>query len=316
MYQLCGEALWTESGSGARVNMIKNARNHDMFFSLLFLLPALALFCVLLLNPILQAIYQSFFSWVGIAGVPMQWVGWQNYQRVLTDNLFWLSMRNALIFLIGGFVILMPLSFILALVITSGVRWTRFYKTAFFMPVMLPITAVGLMWVYILQPNWGLVNTALTWIGRESWALNWLGIPVLNVVVVVLINEWIYAGLNMLIFAAGIVAIDSTLYEAAEIDGASKWQRLVRITIPLCKESFKIFSIMCVTGCLKTFDLIYAMTRGGPNHSSETPASYLYAQAFSYRNFGMGNTVGTILLVLGLILSVAIIKLITRKDTE
>jgi raffinose/stachyose/melibiose transport system permease protein len=285
-----------------------------MFFSLLFLLPALVLFGVLLLNPIVQAVYQSFFSWKGIAGVPLNWVGLDNYRTILKDSLFWRSMGDSLIFMAGGFLVLMPLSFVLALIITSGLRGTRFYKTAFFMPVMLPITAVGLMWVYILEPNWGLLNTMLRWMGKSSWALNWLSIPTLNVVVVVLVNEWIYAGLNMLIFAAGLIAIDGSLYEAAEIDGASKWQRLLKITLPLTKESFKIFSVMCVTGCLKTFDLIYAMTKGGPNHSSETPVSFLYAQAFSYRNFGVGNAVGTVILILGLILSLAINKMITQES--
>jgi raffinose/stachyose/melibiose transport system permease protein len=285
-----------------------------MLFSLLFLLPALVLFGVLLLNPIIQAVYQSFFSWKGIAGVPLKWVGLDNYRAILKDGLFWLSMGDSLIFMAGGFIVLMPLSFILALIITSSIKGTRFYKTAFFMPVMLPITAVGLMWVYILEPNWGLLNTFLKWMGKSSWALNWLGIPTLNVVVVVLVNEWIYAGLNMLIFAAGLIAIDGSLYEAAEIDGASKWQRLLKITLPLTKESFKVFSVMCVTGCLKTFDLIYAMTKGGPNHSSETPVSFLYAQAFSYRNFGVGNAVGTVILVLGLILSLAINKMITQEN--
>jgi raffinose/stachyose/melibiose transport system permease protein len=285
-----------------------------MFFSSLFLLPALALFGILLLNPIIQAIYQSFFSWKGIAGVPLTWVGLANYLAILNDSLFWSSMRNSLIFMAGGFIVLMPLSFVLALIITSGIRGTRFYKTAFFMPVMLPISAVGLMWVYILEPNWGLLNTALKWMEKTSWALNWLGIPTLNVVVVVLVNEWIYAGLNMLIFAAGLIAIDGSLYEAAKIDGASKWQSLLKITLPLTKESFKIFSVMCVTGCLKTFDLIYAMTKGGPNHSSETPASFLYAQAFSYRNFGVGNAVGTVILILGLILSLAINRMITQEN--
>jgi raffinose/stachyose/melibiose transport system permease protein len=294
--------------------MNKRAGQTDVVLSLLFLLPALALFGSLLLNPIVQAVYQSFFSWKGIAGVPLKWAGLNNYRAVLQDGLFWRSMGNSLIFMAGGFIILMPLSFVLALIITSGLKGTRFYKTAFFMPVMLPITAVGLLWVYILEPNWGLINTALKWAGKSSWALNWLGVPTLNVVVVVLVNEWIYAGLNMLIFAAGLIAIDSSLYEAAEIDGASRWQRMVKITLPLCKESFKIFSVMCVTGCLKTFDLIYAMTKGGPNHSSETPVSFLYAQAFSYRNFGVGNAVGTIILILGLFLSLAINKMITAED--
>ncbi|MDR1288273.1 MAG: sugar ABC transporter permease [Treponema sp.] len=286
----------------------------DLFYSVLFILPALALFCVLLLNPIVQAIYQSFFSWKGVAGVPLQWAGLGNYRAILQDSLFWTSMRNSFIFILGGFIVLMPLSFLLALVITSKIKGVRFFKTAFFMPVMLPITAVGLMWVYILEPNWGLVNTALKWAGKAEWARVWLGVPVLNVVVVVLVNEWIYAGFNMLIFAAGLIAIDETLYEAAEIDGASRWQRMIRITLPLTKESFKIFSVMCVTGCLKTFDLIYAMTKGGPNHTSETPASFLYAQAFSYRNFGVGNAVGTVILVLGLALSLIINKIVTQED--
>jgi raffinose/stachyose/melibiose transport system permease protein len=295
-------------------NMLKKIEKTDIFYSILFIIPALFLFGVLLLNPIIQAVYQSFFSWKGIAGVPLKWEGFGNYIAIFKDGLFWRSMRNSFIFMLGGFLILMPLSYILALIITSKIRGTRFFKTAYFMPVMLPITAVGLMCVYILEPNWGLINMFLKSIGKSSWALNWLAIPTLNVVVVVLVNEWIYAGLNMLIFAAGLIAIDGSLYEAAEIDGASRWQRLLRITIPLTKESFKIFSVMCVTGCLKTFDLVYAMTKGGPNHSSETPASFLYAQAFSYRNFGIGNAVGTIILVLGLILSLAITRMITRED--
>jgi raffinose/stachyose/melibiose transport system permease protein len=285
-----------------------------MLISIVLLLPALVLFGALLLNPIIQAVYQSFFSWVGIAGVPLKWEGLNNYLTILKDGLFWLSMRNSFIFMVGGFLILMPLSFILALIITSKIRGKRFYKTAFFMPVMLPITALGIMWVYILEPNWGLINNFLKWINKPSWALIWLGTPTLNVIVVVLVNEWVYAGLNMLIFAAGLVAIDSSLYEAAEIEGATKWQAMVRITLPLTKDSFKIFSVLCVTGCLKTFDLIYAMTKGGPNHSSETPASYLYAQAFTYRKFGAGNAVGTIILILGFILSFAINKMITQEN--
>lgn len=302
------------AGSGSGKGIPMRGKHANLFYSILFILPALILFCVLLLNPILQAVYQSFFEWKGIAGVAMKPVGFANYAALLRDNRFWMSLRNSLILMAGGFLVLMPLSFLLAMIITSPIKGTKFYKTAFFMPVMLPITAVGLMWVYILEPNWGLINMALRGLGLDRMAINWLGIPTTNMVVVTLVNEWIYAGLNMLIFASGLVAIDGALYEAAEIDGASPWQRMRFITLPLTKNSFKIFSVMCVTGCLKAFDLVYAMTRGGPNHSSETPATYLYAQAFTYRNFGMGNAVGTLILILGLILSLAINKMITEED--
>jgi raffinose/stachyose/melibiose transport system permease protein len=285
-----------------------------LFYSLLFLLPALAIFCLLLLTPIEQAIYQSFFSWKGIAGAPMKPVGISNYVSIFNNSLFWRSLTNDLILMAGGFLVLMPLSFILALVITSNIKGVRVYKTAYFMPVMLPITAVGLMWVYMLEPNWGMVNTILRNMGLDRFAIAWLAVPTVNVVVVTLVNEWIYAGLNMLIFAAGLVAIDESLYEAAQIDGTTGWQRIRFITLPLCKNSFKVFSVMCVTGCLKAFDLIYAMTKGGPNQTSEMPATFLYSQAFTYRYFGMGNAVGTIILVLGLVLSLILIKVLAQEE--
>jgi raffinose/stachyose/melibiose transport system permease protein len=110
----------------------------------------------------------------------------------------------------------------------------------------------------------------------------------------------------MLIFAAGLVAIDESLYEAGQIDGATGWQRIRYITLPLCKNSFKIFSVLCVTGCLKAFDLIYAMTKGAPIRRARCRRHFLYSQAFTYRYFGMGNAVGTIILVLGLVLSLII----------
>ena len=289
-------------------------RHLTLLYSVLFLLPALAIFCLLLLTPIVQAIHQSFYSWKGIAGAPMKPVGISNYVATFSNPLFWRSLGNALILMAGGFLILMPLSFILALVITSNIKGVRFYKTAYFMPVMLPITAVGLMWVYMLEPNWGLINQTLRSIGLGQFAIAWLAIPTVNVVVVTLVNEWIYAGLNMLIFAAGLVAIDEALFEAAQIDGATGWQRIRFITLPLCKNSFKVFSVLCVTGCLKAFDLIYAMTRGGPNQTSEMPATFLYSQAFTYRYFGMGNAVGTIILVLGLALSLMINHALTQDD--
>lgn len=285
-----------------------------LYYSLLFLLPALIISCLLLLTPIVQGIYQSFFSWKGIAGTPMKPVGINNYISIFNNYLFWRSLGNDLILMAGGFLVLMPLSFILALIITSDIKGVRIYKTAYFMPVMLPITAVGLMWVYMLEPNWGLVNAILRDLGLESFAIAWLAIPTVNVVVVTLINEWIYAGLNMLIFAAGLVAIDESLYEAAQIDGSSGWQRIRYITLPLCKNSFKVFSFMCVTGCLKAFDLIFSMTKGGPNHTSEMPATFLYSQAFTYRNFGTANAVGTIILVLGLVLSLILNKVLTQEN--
>lgn len=284
------------------------------FTIILFLAPALILFTMFILYPVCNTIYLSFHSWKGIYGSPVNFVGLKNYAQVLTSADFWRSLLNSLFFMIGGFVILMPLSFGLALLITSKLRGTKIMKTSYFMPVMLSTTAVALMWVYMLNPSYGVVNQLLRGIGLDNLCQDWLSTPVLNMWCIILVNEWMYAGYNMLIFAAGLVSIPSDVYEAAKLDGCTGWKKLCYISIPLSKESFKIFSILCVTGCLKAFDLVWAMTKGGPNHTSEVPASLLYNEAFTFKFFGKSSAIGVLLLVLGISISILVNTILKREE--
>lgn len=296
------------------IDAISLKKRKEFTLSLLFLLPALVLFFAFLIYPVINAIYLSFRSWKGIYGAPKIFIGWNNYIKVFSSTSFWNSMLNCLYFLIGGFVILMPISFMLALLITSNLKATRLMKTAYFMPVMLSGTAVSLMWVYLLNPDFGFVNEFLQSIGLSRYMKDWLSIPTVNIWSVVFVNEWMYAGYNMLIFAAGLVAIPKSLYEAAEIDGCSGFKRVLHISIPLSKESFKIFSVLCITGCIKQFDMVWAMTKGGPNHSSEVPATLLYNEAFTFKHFGRSSAIGVILLILGVGLSLFVNKFLSTKD--
>lgn len=291
-----------------------NKKRKENIIIILFLAPALLIFITFIMYPVFNTIYLSFHSWRGIYGSNLNFVGFENYIRVLKSEHFYKALLNSLYFLIGGFVILMPLSFLLALLITSKLKYTKLMKTSFFMPIMLSITAVALMWVYILNPTFGAVNTILRALGLNSLAKEWLSTPVLNVWSIVLVNEWTYAGYNMLIFASGLISIPKSIYESAEIDGCIGIKKLIYISIPLCKESFKIFSILCITGCLKVFDLVWAMTKGGPNRTSETPATLLYNEAFTFKSFGTSAAIGVILLFLGVILSLLLTKTIFRKE--
>lgn len=284
------------------------------FTIILFLAPALILFGMFILYPVCNTIYLSFHSWKGIYGAPVNFVGLKNYAQVLTSEDFWRSLLNSLFFMIGGFLILMPLSFGLALLITSKLKGTKIMKTSYFMPVMLSTTAVALMWVYMLNPSYGVVNQLLRGIGLEKLCQDWLSTPVLNMWCIILVNEWMYAGYNMLIFAAGLVSIPSDVYEAAKLDGCTGWKKLRYISIPLSKESFKIFAILCVTGCLKAFDLVWAMTKGGPNHTSEVPASLLYNEAFTFKFFGKSSAIGVLLLVLGISISILVNTVLKREE--
>lgn len=289
-------------------------KRKDYVIAVLFLLPALILISGLIIYPIGNALVLSFQKWKGIFGTPKTWVGLENYIGILTNEMFWKSMLNSVWFIVGGFGVLMPLSFGLALLITSKMKFTRFMKTAYFMPVILGTTTVALMWTYILNPEWGAVAQILRFLGLDQAVFDWLSTPTLNVWCVVLVNEWMYAGYNMLIFAAGLVAIPEELHEAAVIDGCGGWQKLRYVTLPLCKNSFKVFSILCVTGCLKVFDIVWAMTRGGPNNVSSTPAIMLYTQAFQYKLFGRSGAYSIILLVFGLVLSVIMNRVFRQED--
>ncbi len=277
-------------------------------------MPALFLLVAFILYPVCNTMYLSLCKWNGIYGSPVEFVAFKNYIQVLKDNFFWKSLLNSIFFMIGGFFILMPLSFGLALIITSKLKGKKFFKTAYFMPMMLSTTAVGLMWVYLLNPSYGAVNQFLETLGLEGYMHDWLSTPGLNIWCVILVNEWMAAGYNMLIFAAGLVSIPNEIYEAAEIDGCTGWKKIKHISIPLCKDSFKIFSVLCITGCLRTFDLIWAMTKGGPNHTSEVPASLLYNEAFSYKAFGKSSAIGVLLLIIGITLSLILNRKLKKED--
>lgn len=281
---------------------------------ILFLLPALLLYTLLLINPIIQSVYMSFFEWNGIAKSPLVFAGLDNYKDMFTNPVFWNSLKNVGYFIAGSFLVLLPLSFALAMVVTSKLRGVRFFKTAFFIPVVLPMTAVGLMFNFILYPNGGMVNTVLDLTGLGSLARNWLGDPQMSTISVVLVNEWIWAGFNMMIFAAGLVGIPQEIHQAAEVDGASGWKKLRLITVPMLNESFKIFSILAITGSLRVFDIIYVMTSGGPNNASDVPATLLYYEAFRYNHFGLSNSIGVFILVVSMLASAILNKVMKHHE--
>ena len=246
--------------------------------------------------------------------MPLKFVGVENYVQVLTSNAFWNAMLNSGYFMAGTFLILMPLAFLLGLLVTSKLWGTGFMKTMYYLPVILGTTTVALMWRGMLNPNSGILAGILAGIGKSDWIIDWLSTPTVNIITTVLVNSWMFSGYNMLIFAAGLSAIPETINEAAVIDGCTNLQRTFHITIPLVKNSFKIFSILGITGCLKVFDIVFAMTGGGPNQASATPGILVYQYAYAYRNYGRSSAIAIILLVLGVTLSASLNKLLRQED--
>lgn len=280
----------------------------------LFLLPGVILTMVFVIYPTIRTFILSFQNWNGVANAAREWVGANNYVSVLTSKKFWNAMLNSLYFTIGGFVILMPVAFLMAHLVTAKIKFTGFFKTTYLFPVMLGTTAVGLMWTFILNSKFGVIAQFLTSIGLSDHIIDWLSTPTVNIWCVVLVNEWMYAGYNMLIFAAGLVAIPGDIHDACKIDGCTGIKKLIYVTIPLCKNMFMVFSVLCITGCLKAFDIVWSMTRGGPMGRSSTPAILLYTEGFQFKLMGRSSAIGIILLVLGLVISVSLNNTLFKPD--
>ena len=289
-------------------------KRRDYIIAAVFLLPAILLLSVFVIYPIISNVILSFQEWNGIYGVAKHFVQFDNYKAVFSDELFWRSLANAGIFIVVGFVIQMPLSFALALLVTSKIRGKNVFRTVYYIPVILGTTIVAVMWKNLVNPNYGAVMEIVRNLGIDFLDFDWLNTPWLNVWVAALVNCWKSAPYNMLIFCAGLVTIPDTLNEAAMIDGCNAWQRVRYITLPLSKNSFKVYAILCITGCIKQFDMIWAMTGGGPNATSSTPAMLLYLNAYSFKLMGRSAAIAVILLILGVGLSVLCNKVFRQEE--
>lgn len=278
----------------------------------LMVLPSMILIALIFFSPIVQSIYLSFFQWNGIFQSPMQFIGFRNYTTLFKDPAFWTSIKNVIIFLGQGLIVQGPVAFILALFISKNRRHNRYFKFTFFLPVVIPLTAVAIIWKFVLNPNWGVINNVIR-VFFPNFDVDFLGNPSISIYSIAFVSAWVYIGLNMIIFSAGLTAIPAELYESAEIDGATGMKKTFFITIPLMMESIKVYLILMITGALKTFDIVYVMTRGGPNEATTVPAVFMYVETFSYTKFGYGATIATFILFTGLISSLFANKYILTK---
>jgi raffinose/stachyose/melibiose transport system permease protein len=288
-------------------------RLQDTLIIALFLLPALILFLLFVIYPIFRSIYFSMFDWNGL-GPAVDFVGLQNFQKILTDKVFLKATWNVLLIIVFSVGLQLPLALGLAVLVGRNLPGRGLFRTIFFMPYVLSEVNVAIMWMLLYNPDpeRGFLNAiAVALVGKPVGWLSNTNIVLLSVFVVL---TWKYFGFHMLLYLAGLQNIPLELEEAARIDGANSFQNFFYITLPLLGSTIRTSVYLSVLGSIQQFILVWIMTKGGPVNASETLATYMYRFGFVRFKLGYGSAVAIYMFILCLIFSLIYQRLTRQPD--
>ncbi|WP_037917614.1 carbohydrate ABC transporter permease [Actinacidiphila yeochonensis] len=284
----------------------------------LYLLPGAALFVAVILIPMGMNVWYSLHQWYGIG--PMKWVGLQNYVRLFHDSTFWTSFEHQ----VGLVLAMAVVPTVVGLVLAAGLfdyigarfggRTAGLLRACIYLPQVMPLAVMGVVWGWILNPRIGALNGLLGDVGLGSLRHDWLGDPRTALYTVMAVMVWVQIGFPLVIFMAGMQRIDPSLHEAAEVDGADWWQRFFRITVPIMRPETYVVLLMTTIGALKSFAAIYTLTQGGPGTSTNVPSYYSYANFFETTRVGYGAAIATVMTVITVVVTLVLLRLQSRQQ--
>lgn len=281
----------------------------------LFVLPSLALYLLFMVWPFIGTIYYSLTSWDGFAPTK-DFIGLGNYQVLFADPDFWQALSHNLIWAVVGTAAPIIIGLPLAIILWSGTRFRLLFRSLYFVPVILPVVVIGIIWGWIYNPLFGVLNTLLETVGLESWTRGWLGTPDTALLAVLGTAVWATFGLVVVFFLAGLQGIDLNLIDAARVDGANAWQRTRHIILPGIAPIFTFVLTITLVGAFSVFDIIYVLTRGGPGTSTEVLAGYAYKMAFSRNYTGYGSAISMVIAILSLVFAVVLLRYRERRRAD
>ena len=280
-----------------------------------FLLPALLLYAVFVIFPYARSIYISLTKWRGLTPTP-EFIGLENFRELLTDNFFWNAVGNNAVYLIFIPAVTISIALYLAFLLTHGkARFSRFYRITFFFPQVMSLVAIGVLWSFIYHPTIGILNSIAGAFGA-SGPIAWLGNPDLALPAVGVVVIWQAVGFYMVLFIAGMESIPVSYYEAATIDGASRWDLFWRITLPLLWDTIRTALVFLAIGAIDMFAITQTMTQGGPNRATDVLATYVYDQAFRQSQFGYATAVAVAMFAIAFVLSLLTMRATQRESLE
>ncbi len=281
-------------------------RARDRLVWLGFLVPALAVYTLFLIYPVIQSGVLSFTSWSG-PGRPATVVWFDNYTELLADPIFWLALANTFALVAVSIVIQLPVALGLAMIVATAWRAKRFWRAVYFIPTLMSTVAVAILWRLVYSPDFGVVNGILRAVGLGDLAQGWLGESSTALAAVLVTNVWQWAPFYMVIYLAALAGINGEVYEAAALDGATPWQRFWYVTLPLLKPVILTTSILALAGSIKAFDIVYIMTSGGPSNSTELLATYMFQRGFTDYRLGYASTIAVVMFLITFVLTVIVL---------
>ncbi|HYI24585.1 MAG TPA: sugar ABC transporter permease [Thermomicrobiales bacterium] len=307
-----------ESDQTAQASYLHSARKDRLKHSLmvvLMLLPALAVYLLFVLYPMVRAVWYSLYDWNGL-GALEDYVGWGNFERILNDDVFRLALRHNLTLIVLSLTIQLPLALLIALLIRGNIKGRAAFRTIFFLPYVLSEVITGVVWTFIYRPQNGLMNAffGAIWPGYEPQAILADTDKVLYAIFAVI--TWKFFGFHMILYLAGLQNIPSELEDAARVDGATPFRVLRDVTLPLLGPTFRVSVFFSVLGSLQFFDLIWIMTKGGPVNASNTMATYMYTFGFTRFQLGYGAAVSLVIFSICFVFSILYQRFVMRRDLE
>lgn len=271
-----------------------------------YLLPALLVYLLFTFLPILETIRSSFYQWDGFSQ-NRTWIGLANYLELFSDPKFHNALGNNLIFVIFYSIIPIMIGLFLASLLSRRpIPGFAFFRTALFLPQVISMVVVGVIWRWMFNPTFGPINSLLRLVGLEQFAISWLGDFTWALPAVGSIGTWVQYGFSMVLFLAGMQHIQEEYYEAASLDGAGAFKQFIHITVPGLRAEIAVALVTTIIAALRVFDLVYTTTRGGPGESTMVTGFLIYRAAFTNNRIGYAAAIATVLTLIILIISLFI----------
>ncbi len=291
-----------------------NVRWRNILWRIILLGPTLLVFSVFVLWPLLDLFRYSVTDWNGFSSEP-SYVGLANFAKILSDPEFFHAVGNSAIWIVAALVLPTLMGLGLALLLNTGLRGSKIFKSIFYLPICLSAVVVGQIWIWIYQPSWGLLDTILApLLGVRRFNFAWLAEPSTALGAVIVAWSWQQTGLAMVIFLAGLTAIPRDMLEAAEVDGVKRWKQTLHIVLPMLRPATVVVVALSVISALKGFDILYVTTGGGPFHSSSTLAFLMYEESFKKYRMGYGSAISVVLFLITLAIIVVYFRQLKKLE--